>query len=529
MGLLPDLIVKKAKIVTMNKDQPEAEAFCVWGGRIVAIGSNETISKEFPKAKKVLELEGQFICPGFNDTHTHLLAYAVKLKDIHLESVQSIQEALELVEKRANETPKGAWLFGEGWDESNWKEKRYLTLKELDRVAPEHPCYIRRVCGHLVAVNTLALKELGISLNDPDLELDPETGKPTGILYDELINRLSKHPKLQRSQEAYIEAVKIACEYAHALGVTSVTDNLNLISFKAYQVAKRNGSLKLRIAMNIPQKHFPVFLDLGFRTGLGDEFLRLEGVKIFTDGSLGSRTAALSEEYFDSATTGEMYITEAEYQDLLKKAMAHGWQTATHAIGDRAIEFILQAFERFNNAEAVRKGRHRIEHAEYLTDAQLARANKLGLILSMQPNFPGRWGKPGQLYEQRLGPERYKLLNNFNKIFKTNALVSFGSDNMPMSPLFGIWSIVTHPLEDIRVNLDEALYHYTLAGAYTTFEEDIKGSLEVGKVADFVILDKDLYSIKPETIKNVQVLATFINGELVYSKEGFFNMNFSSC
>ncbi len=139
----------------------------------------------------------------------------------------------------------------------------------------------------------------------------------------------------------------------------------------------------------------------------------------------------------------------------------------------------------------------------------------------MQPNFPGRWGKPGQLYEQRLGPERYKLLNNFNKIFKTNALVSFGSDNMPMSPLFGIWSIVTHPLEDIRVNLDEALYHYTLAGAYTTFEEDIKGSLEVGKVADFVILDKDLYNIKPETIKNVQVLATFINGELVYSKEGF--------
>jgi len=526
MAFIPDLIIKNAKIVTLNESKPRAEALCVWRGKIVAIGSTEEISQRFPEGNKVLDIKGRFICPGFNDTHTHLLGVAVKFDDVQLADVTSAEEALQKIQAKAQKTPKGQWIFGEGWDESNWTEKRYLTLEELDKVAPNHPCFIRRVCGHLVAVNSIALKELEVPADDPDLELDPKTGQPTGILYDELINRLVKNPKLKKSVREYEDAVSKACEYAHALGITSITDNLSLKGVKAYINAWKKGNLKLRVAMNIPAKDFPDFLKTNLSTGLGDEFLRIQGVKIFTDGSIGSRTAALFEPYFDDpTTTGEIYITEADYQQLLNMAIKNGWQTVTHAIGDRAIDFVLQAFEHFPEPKIIQEGRHRIEHAEFLTPKQLERVNRLGLILSMQPNFAGRWGKAGQLYEQRLGPERYKFLNNFKMIIETEALLSFGSDNMPMSPLFGLWSLACHPIEAIRVNIEEALYYYTLGAAYTTFEEKIKGSLEVGKVADFVVLDKDLFEIEPEEIKNVQVLATFLNGELVYSKEGFLVEN----
>jgi len=269
--------------------------------------------------------------------------------------------------------------------------------------------------------------------------------------------------------------------------------------------------------MNIPLDSFDHYLEAGLKSGFGDEILKLGGVKIFTDGSLGARTAKLYKAYFDdSSTTGDFYIEKDVFQATIQKAIENNWQTVTHAIGDEAIDLVLDTFERINKPEIITAGRHRIEHAEYLLDEKLARANKLGIVLSMQPNFPGRWGRPGQLYEIRLGSEKYKLLNNFRKIIDSKAKLSFGSDNMPLSPLFGIWSVVTHPIDDIRITVEEAIYHYTMAAAYSSFEENIKGSLEVGKLADFVVLEKNLYQIEPDAVKDVQVLMTFLGGEIVY-------------
>ena len=512
-----DLVVKNAFIVTMNKKHPQAEALAVNAGKIIAVGSNSEISKEYSNAKKVLDLKGKFLCPGFNDSHTHLLYMAAKSKDVSLEKVQSPKEAIEKIKERVKVTPKGKWVLGDRWDESNWDDKRYLTLAELDEIAPDNPLYILRVCGHMAVVNSLGLKELDISWDEPDLEIDQETKKPTGVIASPLSHRVVDSPKLKKTQEDLDEAITIANELANSLGITSITENLSIMGVKSYISARNRNELTIRVNMNIPRLAFDHYLEAGLKSGFGDEILKLGGVKIFTDGSIGARTAKLSEAYFDdSSTSGDFYIEKDVFQETIRKAIENDWQTATHAIGDEAIDLVLDTFEKINKPEIITVGRHRIEHAEYLLEEQLKRANKLGIVLSMQPNFPGRWGRPGQLYEIRLGSERYKLLNNFRKIIDSKAKVSFGSDNMPLSPLFGIWSVVTHPIDDIKITVEEAICLYTLDAAYSSFEENIKGSLEVGKLADFVVLEKNLYQIEPDIIKDVQVLMTFLGGELVY-------------
>ncbi len=514
-----DLLIINGNIVTQNSEQPQAEAIAVHRGNILAVGSSKNLKEKFPKVKRILDLDGKFLCPGFNDTHTHLLAISATFKDVMLDKVKSPKEALENIKQKVANTPHGNWIFGERWDESNWDDKRYLTLDELDAIAPKNPCYIRRVCGHLIAVNSLALKELGIAFDDPDLDIDPTSKKPLGTLGDALIDRIKDSPKLKKTQEELDKAIKTACDLANSLGVTSITDNLSVRSVKSYISAWKRNELTIRVYMNVPRLKFDNYINAGIKTGFGDAILRIGGVKIFTDGSLGARSAALKEPYFDDVSTkGGFYIEEKIFHETVQTAIDNDWQTAIHAIGDEAIDFVLKAFENINNPELIRKGRHRIEHAEYLMDEQLKRVNDLGLVLSMQPNFPGRWGQPGQLYETRLGPDRYKLLNRFRKIIDEKTKLCFGSDNMPLDPLLGIWSVVAHKIDAIRISAEEALYYFTLGAAYSSFEENIKGSIEPGKLADFVVLDKDILNIDPEEIKETKVLGTIFNGKLVYDK-----------
>jgi predicted amidohydrolase YtcJ len=514
-----DLVVKNAFIVTMNKIQPQAEAIAVHDGKIIAVGDSSEISKQYPKAKKIVDAKGKFLCPGFIDAHTHLLYAAARSKDVVLAKVKSPKEALEKIEAKVKATPKGKWIFGNQWDESNWDDKRYLTLSELDEIAPDNPLCITRICGHMFVTNTQGLKELGVSWEEPDLEIDQETKKPTGVIQSPLSHRVWENPKLHKTQKDLYKAIPTANEMANSQGITSVADNLPIISVKSYVMAHKKHELTVRVRMNIPRDSFDHYLETGLKSGFGDGILKLGGVKIFTDGSLGARTAKLTEAYFDdSSIKGDFYIGKEVLQETVQKAIENDWQTVIHAIGDEAIELVLETFEKIGKPEVISKGRHRIEHAEYLLDRHLARANKLGIVLSMQPNFPGRWGRPGQLYEIRLGSERYKLLNNFRKIIDSKAKLSFGSDGMPLGPLYGIWSVVTHPIDDIKITVEEAIYHYTLEAAFSSFEETIKGSLEVGKLADFVILDMNLYQIDSEAIKDVQVLMTFLGGKIVYER-----------
>jgi len=513
-----DLLILNGNIATMDKNNPKAEAVAIRCRKIIAVGKSKEIKDKY-SSNKVIDLQGKFMCPGFNDAHSHLLDISAKFSDVRLANVKSPKEVIERIKERVEKSPEGKWIFGERWDETTWEEKRYLTLEELDAIAPKNPCFIRRVCGHLAAVNSLALKELEISVDDPDLDVNPETKKPLGILTFKLMRRISNSEKLKKTQEELNEAVKVASDFANSLGVTSVTDNLSIKCVKAYIKGKKKKELTVRVNMNIPRDKYPNYLETKFETGFGDDVLRLGGVKIFTDGSLGARTAKLSEPYYDDPTVkGISYIDEDEFKETIKLAIENDWQTATHAIGDVAINMIITTFEEINNPELVKSGRHRIEHAEYLLDDHIKRVNKLGLVLSMQPNFPGRWGKAGQLYEIRLGPERYKMLNRFREILDSGAKVCFGSDNMPMNPLFGIWSVAAHPIDKIRITAEEAIYHYTLGAAYGSFEEDIKGSIEPGKIADLVVLDKDIITLDPEKIKDAKVVMTIFGGKLVYQR-----------
>jgi predicted amidohydrolase YtcJ len=515
-----DLVLYNGYIKTIDSNKTVVEAVAIKDGLIIAVGSNKEIKANFPKTKDKIDLKGKYVCPGFIDTHTHILSVATGLSNVLLHEVKSPQEAIEKIKERVDSSPKGKWILGSRWDESNWSEKRFITLHELDEIAPENPCYITRVCGHVSIANTLALKELEIALDDPDLAIDPNTGRPKGILDAKIRAKITQWEKLAKTQEEIDNSVVTACKIAHEQGLTSITDNLPIPNVKAYIKAWKNGELNLRVYMNIPRDTFEHYLESGIKTGFGDNILRLGGVKIFTDGSLGARTAALKEPYFDDKSVDGMhYIENDVFIQTIETAVQNGWQTATHAIGDRAIEMVISAFERLKDNKLVSSGRHRIEHAEYLTEDLLNRANKLGIILSMQPNFPGRWGRPGQLYEIRLGPDRYKLLNNFKSIIASKAKLCFGSDGMPMSPLFGIWSVVTHPIDDIKISLEDALYYYTLGAAFASFEENIKGSIEAGKVADLVVLERNLDKINPEEIKDVEISMTIFNGKVVYTRD----------
>jgi len=258
--------------------------------------------------------------------------------------------------------------------------------------------------------------------------------------------------------------------------------------------------------------------DLGLTSGMGSPMVKIGGVKIFTDGSIGAMTALVSKGYLkDPENKGRALIAPDKYKDIVKSAVEHNIQTVTHAIGDDAIEMVLSTFESFEDKSMLREQRHRIEHAELINEYQIRRAVSLGLILSMQPNFVGRWQQEGGLYDERFDPETVRGMNMFRVALDNGARLCFGSDGMPYGPLYGIWSATTHYNDRVRLTVEEALRCYTLESAYSVFQENTLGSLTVGKRADFVVLSDDILKVKPDTIKDITVEMTVVGGIVEYS------------
>jgi predicted amidohydrolase YtcJ len=259
-------------------------------------------------------------------------------------------------------------------------------------------------------------------------------------------------------------------------------------------------------------------IKLGLTSGMGSPLVRIGGVKIFTDGSIGARTAYVSKEYKDAkGNTGMLLVDERKYKSIIRKAIKNNIQTVTHAIGDSAIEMVISAFESMKDKQAIRDQRHRIEHAEMISEYQIRRAVSLGLILSMQPNFVGRWQLEGGLYEERFDEERVRGMNMFRVALDNGARLCFGSDGMPYGPLYGIWAATTHPNERVKLTVEEALRCYTMESAYSVFQENTLGSLTVGKRADFVVLSEDILGVPPQKIKDISVEMTVVGGLVEYS------------
>jgi predicted amidohydrolase YtcJ len=523
--LSADLIVLNANIYTVSSGH--AQALAVRDGKILAVGSTAEIRKLAGPRTKIEDLGGKTVLPGFIDAHMHLVSVGLRESGYYLDLSQarSLEETLALVRARVQHTEKDQWVLGRGWDESRWPEHRYITKADLDRIAPEHPVVLVRVCGHILCANSVALKKISVT---------PRVGEfdePSGLLREETAWAFLQ--QLQPSDDQIREAIVAGVKLAHRLGVTAIHDIAKPAHIRTYMALHQAHQLKLRVRLNIEVHYLDQLIALGLRTGFGDELLKLGAIKFFADGSLGARNAALREPYQTSppapplkgegslpspsrggagggvSPLGKLNYEQSELNRLVKRAHDHGFQVMIHAIGDRAIDAALEAL-----SGATPERRHRIEHAELLHSEQIARMRELGIIASMQPNFL-QWSGPGGLYEARLGPERDAQIDPHRKVLDAGVALAFGSDGMPFGPLYGIHWAVNAPHPDQRVSVAEAIHAYTLGAAYAAFEERSMGSLEPGKFADFIVLSRDPFQA-PTQINEIAIERTYLAGERVF-------------
>lgn len=513
MKIESDLVVFNGNIITMDPQKPAATALAVKSYKVLAIGEEDELMDLVPDAKRVIDLGGKTVVPGFIDAHTHLSNAGVKSAHVQLDKVGSVGEAIRFLSDAVPKYPKGEWILGYNWDESEWKKKRFITAKDLDNVSKDHPIMATRVCGHLASVNSLGLKKLGIPLDQVGVQRD-RLGKPTGVLKDieEVWEKV--RPSLEKIRDGVLAGNKIANEK----GITTAVDNASAGTIRHIREIETNNRLTTRMIVNIPVEQIDHMISLGLTSGMGSPLVRVGGVKIFTDGSIGAKTAYVAKGYNDDLKNkGMLLFPQKDYADIVKKAVEHNIQTVTHAIGDEAIEMVITTFEDLDDKSKLRFQRHRIEHAEMINEYQIRRAVSLGLILSMQPNFVGRWQQVGGLYDQRFDAERVRGMNMFRVALDNGARLCFGSDGMPYGPLYGIWSAVTHHNERVRLSVEEALRCYTMESAYSVFQENALGSLTVGKRADFVVLSDNILEVPADKIIEIDVEMTVLGGIVEYS------------
>jgi len=456
-------------------------------------------NKEPLKKDIVHDARGCFIIPAFSDSHTHLLAHGIELQRVDLSTCASAHKCLERLRERISST--GAEVFGVNWDESAWATGSTIdmTRHDLDRLSRSVPIIMRRICGHFAICNSRAL-----GMIPPHWRI---IDRKHGYLYEDAA--LYLNDIFKPSPEMFEKGLELATDDALSRGVTSIHEIVRPEGFKTLQLLR--SKLRIRIAVYL-QEQLDEVVRVGLSSGLGDDMLKFAGVKYYLDGSIGARTAALSKPFEGTRNLGKLLITKQQLIEMLRKAEKNNLQILLHSIGDRAARLITDAFRSYglrNNTL-----RHRVEHLEYIDRRTMAAIADLNLVLSMQPNFVARWQKPGGMYEQRMG-SRYQYMNAFATLAKAGFKLMFGSDSMPLDPLFGLTGAVDHPFECGRLSPARALYYYTTAGPYGTFDETKKGALAPGYFADLVLLDKN--PLEKQNIGHMKVRTVFLAGKIVYS------------
>ena len=512
-----NLVLVNGEFITMDSSAPFAQAVAVRKDKIVAVGTASEIQGLIGKETKTIDLKRKTVVPGFTDSHAHVMWLGYQSSELDLRHVSSIESIQRQLREKAKATEKGKWIFGRGWDQDFLKEKRYPTRWDLDKVVPDNPVFIVRVCGHVGVANSKALKIAGIdqktaeSLGDC-VGRDPGTGELTGLFKEKAVDLIKGVPKPSRNELQ--KACKIALSEAAKFGLTTVTCITDSPS-EVYALEKlaEQGRLPLRVYAMVPIDSLRKFKD----RKVDDPYLKVKCVKMFADGSLGARTAALAEPYADEPSeTGMLYYTPEQQRGLVEEADSSGFQIATHVIGDKAVEQTVQAFEDALGKERVTKHRHRLEHASVLSPSLIKRIKSLGLLATIQPHFvvSDFW------IIKRLGPERARWTYAFRSLIDNGVPVAASSDAPveQLSPLLGVWAAVTRERSpEERLSVMEALRAYTLGGAYFSFDEKIKGSIEVGKYADLTVLSHNPLRIRPDKIKNIKVEMTIVGGRVVYS------------
>jgi predicted amidohydrolase YtcJ len=510
-------------ILTMNPSQPRVEAVAVRGDRIARVGTSTEISQLVGKDTKVISLNGKTVVPGFIDTHIHVADFGRLLTWIDLTGARSIKDMQKSLRKRVQKTPKEKWIMGRGWNQNVFAEKRLPTRFDLDVVSPDNPVVFYHQCEKVCVVNTKALKMADVTKqtrSPPDgvIDKDAETGELTGVLRENATNLIWTVVP-EPNEEELVEAAGLACERIVAAGVTSVHWMvLSSIEISVIRKLFAQNRLPLRVYMIIPVN----LLDniVGFESN-DDSALKVSGAVISADGYLSARTAALFQPYNDDpASRGKLLCTQDEMNGLAVKILKMGLQLVIHAMGDRAVDAALTTIEHASNAVSMKDFRSRIEQAAVLNEALIERIKKQKVVVSVQPRVIASefsvWSA-----NEHLGPGRARLLFPLKTLLKEGVIVVGGSDcpMEPLGPLLGVQAAVTREFfPEERITVDEALRIYTVDAAYSSGEENVKGSLVEGKLADLVVLSRDPGKVSVNEIGDIAVEMTIVGGKVVCSK-----------
>ncbi len=529
------ILLRNARIYTANPQCPTASWMVICGNRFLAVGNERSAKPIGVTPYQEIDLMGATVVPGFCDAHIHFRYFAEKLEQVELSSARSEEGVIEIL-KRSPIRKRREWVRGFGWSHNQWVRPELPTRASLDRVIPDVPVALSSKCGHLLWVNSAALQQCEITKSTPappggEIARDPETNELSGILKEtaiELVFDRIEHPSI----EALKEMFERACRMANECGITSIHNMEDLDSFQAFQELAREDRLRVRVTFYLPLDSMEDLIKLRLQSGFGDEWLRIGGIKLFADGSLGGRTAFMLEPFeHEPLNSGMCVMTEKELEEAVERANAHGLSVAIHAIGDRAVRETLRAFRKSvrSVSKKARAGmRNRIEHFQLIHPDDLALVRELDIVASVQPvHLCSDMGAADNFWGRRA---RYAYA--FKSLGDAGATLVFGSDAPveSMNPLLGFHAAVTrknlagepaagwYPEE--RLGRDEVLAAYTKQPAMVVGEFHMKGTIEPGKLADFVVLSGDPLSVPEEALLEIRVRATVVNGECVYGTLG---------
>ncbi len=525
-----DVILINGKIRQMDKGNSTANALAIKDNTIIAVGSDAEIRRFSGAATKTIDLKGKTVIPGFNDAHVHFLETGQQLSSVDLRDAKTPQEFVERIKNFAAKLPKGRWILGGKWDHENWTPNNLPTAAMIDVVTPDNPVFIDRLDGHMALANSLAMRLAGVNKETKEVDggeiVRDAGGNPTGVLKDSAmsyVNRVIPTP----SWDERLEAAQAATDHAASLGITSVQDMSAGTDVGVYQELLRRGTLKTRVYGCSPLGDYQRWEKTGVRYAFGGAMLRVGCLKGYADGSLGSTTAWFFEPYLDAPNSVGLAMADVltTMPKTIENADKAGLQIRIHAIGDRANATILDHFQATERTNGLHDRRFTIEHAQHVRIEDLKRFAGQKIVASMQPFHiidDGRWAW------KRIDEGRLKGTYAFRTILDSGGVLAFGSDSpvAPLNPIWGVYAAVTRRtlddknpggwIPDQKISVEETVRAFTWGSAYAEFQEKVKGTLEVGKLADLVVLSDDIFSIDPVKIRDVKVMMTFVDGKLAY-------------
>ena len=522
---MSEQVILAKKIYTLDKPNEFFTAMVIKDGKIIELTQKERINLEKDSSIQIVDFSSDIIIPGFNDSHIHAVGFGIYRKNITLVGCGK-KEFLRKIQDKVDSLNNDDWIIGRGWDHENFEDSILPSKEDLDSVSNNHPILLHRICGHICVVNSKALQLAGITKDTPDpegglLDRDPTTGDLTGILRERAIDLVKACiPSIDSRKK--IDLMKEALKELNSQGITSI-QSVDENAYSLYKSLKDNEELTVRVYLTPMIDELPELIKSNVKSCEGDDLLRWGRIKLFSDGSLGAETAALNDNYENSSSNGLLIYTDQKLHDLLVNAHTHGWQIEVHAIGDLSAEQVVRQFE-ITDAYT---NRAVLTHCQILNESIIEKMAKLGIVANIQPIFLNtdlHWA------EKKIGVHRMKYSYAWKTLRNASILCAGGSD-APVErpdPLLGIHAAVNrqdntdYPPEgwykNESLSVWEAVKLFTVNSAYAEFQEHQKGKLLVNYLADFIVLDKDIFEIPTEDLKNIQVKATFLGGKQVFKQ-----------